>query len=212
MATGNDDQNIGLAREILTVIFGLDQTISDRVIRTIKNSQHITDIKTNLIRMRVGARSMRYLRNAVEIARHEGSEKHVDDKIEPDKRKEMDLEPKEFRQEHHRKTMHDTGSDEADPNVRETVTFKGYLLNEVTMNIDPESPDAMSDFRQNSRLMKTSPERYNRQKTVQAKKDRVAATASDTPTAQVDAQIAQLRIRIAQLERRRINIMKQEER
>jgi len=184
------EANIGLMKETLRVVFGLEPNTIARVIRVIKGTEDAADVKTVNIRTRVGARAIKYLRNAIEIARHEGTEKH-ETETERDMQKEPDLEPEQQKQEKERKqTNHQTN---------ESLTFKDFLITEreVTIAIDPEDP---TKTKQEIAAVKRDPQRAGRQEMIDARKEREIAQKEGDP---ITAKIAALRMQIKQLEDRR---------
>lgn len=114
-----DAERLGLLKETLKVIFGLNDDTIGKVVRIIKSSPDIQNARTQLIRTRVGTRAMKYLRNAVDIARDEGSEKHRDDDSEYEETKNFDLEKKTEKKDEKPK----------DGEVKETYlpSLKGFL-------------------------------------------------------------------------------------
>lgn len=185
---GSDPEHVGLLREVLQVIFGLEPEISNRVIRTIRNSPDVSDVKTNIVRVRIGARAMKYLRNSIEIARHEGSEKH-EAKKDRDVEKETDLEPQQLEQERKRK-------EKEEQTTTESLTFKEFFLSEreVTISIDPEND---AETRKKIATVRQNPDRARVQSMTAAKDER--ATAQREGDA-ISAKIAALRMQIKQLE------------
>ena len=101
---------------------------------------------------------MKYLRNSIEIARHEGNEKHETSKKERDKEKEPDLEPNQLAKEKARK-MKAKGKED----TNEGFSFKDFLVKEgnTTVNIDPDDPAAT---KREIALAKQNPDRANRQR------------------------------------------------
>jgi len=120
----SNDQHLGLVNEVLRVIFGLNPDTIDKVIRIIKSSKEVNNVKTQIMRQRIGVRAIKYLRNAVDIAREEGSEKHErGTEEEPDQSKDVDLEKS--------RTNKKSKKDDGKKKTNESVSFKGFLLNEI---------------------------------------------------------------------------------
>ena len=74
-----DIQNLGLFKEVMSVLFGLQPKQMDRIMDIINNSEDKLNVKTYIVRDKAGPRAVKYLRLAVEYARHEGSQKHEED-------------------------------------------------------------------------------------------------------------------------------------
>lgn len=137
------DQNIGLAQEILTVLLGLEEEVLERVIRIIKDSDNIYDIKDNIVYQRIGNRATRYLRNAIEIARHEGIEKHEHGtETEPDLAKKRDIDQTSLNG--HSFDDMDGDMDDETNTRRESLmfTFKDFLNEAEDVVTDPEDMSA----------------------------------------------------------------------
>lgn len=184
---GTDPEHIGLLKEVLQVIFGLDDATIQKVVNNIKTSKNASKVKTNLVRTRIGARSMKYLRNAIEIARHEGIEKHEKDK-DRDVEKDVDLEPEELKKEKDRKMK------EKD-RTNESFSFKDFLSEkEMTVTIDPTDT---ASTRKEINDAKRNPDRANRQQFIDAKKAKQQAQQEGDP---IDTKIANLRMQLKQLE------------
>lgn len=199
---GNEEQ-LGLAQEIFTVLLGLHPEILERVIRVIEDSPDITDIKTERIRMRIGPRAMVYLRNSIEQARTEGIEKHEHGtEEEPDYAKETTGDVS-----HHEEP--EVTDDEEVP-MKECISFKDYLT-EVSMDVDLSDPiAAQQEIKRAARMAKTSPQRLGRQQQLKAKAEQAEANAATGPTASLQKQIATMRQRLAQLEMRLARAQEQE--
>jgi len=85
-----DPQNLGLFKETLAVLFGLNQKTIDRVMAIVSNSEDKLNVKTYIVRDKSGPRAVEWLRKAIAYARTEGSQKHEDDVF--DLSKDQDLE------------------------------------------------------------------------------------------------------------------------
>ncbi|RKZ93893.1 MAG: hypothetical protein DRQ46_10850 [Gammaproteobacteria bacterium] len=193
-----DEQRLGLLKETLIVIFGLEEDTVHRVVRTIKSSTDSIDVRTPNIRSRIGPRAMNYLRNAIEIARHEGTEKHEKDKS-VDKSKKSDISPSSRKQSSNKKKKRN-----------ESVTFTEFLLAETQIDVDlDDAQGSMQELRKAQRLNKSSPDRVNRDNLKQAKEEQRDAqqSAGTDPTANVRSRIAKKKIETSQLNRR-LNSMK----
>jgi len=197
-----DDQRLGLLKETLIVIFGLEEDTVHRVVRTIKSSTDSIDVRTPNIRSRIGPRAMNYLRNAIEIARHEGTEKHEKDKS-IDKSKKSDISPSSRRRNSKKKKKQ----------KNESFTFMDFLLTETAIDVDlDDAQGSMQELRKAQRLNKTSPERVNRDNLKQAKEEQRDAqqSAGTDPSANVRSRIAKKKIELSQLNRR-LNSMKKDQ-
>lgn len=187
-----DDQRVGLLKETLVVIFGLEEDTVHRVVRTIKSSTDSIDVRTPNIRSRIGPRAMQYLRNAIEIARHEGTEKHENEK-NTDKSKKSDISPSSRR------------SSKKTKQKNESFTFTDFLLAETAIDVDlDDAQGSMQELRRAQRLNKASPERVNRENTLKAKQEQRDAQQSsgEDPSANVRAKIAKKKVELGGLNRR----------
>lgn len=193
-----DDQRVGLLKETLEVLFGLEESTVHRVVRTIKSSTDSIDIRTPNIRRRIGPRAMQYLRNAIEIARHEGTEKHEKANTDIDKSKSGDI-AQSSRRSQTKKQKNESVS-----------SFVDFLVNEATIDVDlDDAQGSMQDLRKAQRLNKTSPERVNRENMIKAKEERRSAQQnSDDPTANVKATIAKKKMELSALNKRMLAMTK----
>jgi len=203
-----DPEHVGLLREILQVIFGLDPNTINKVTDRIRTSKNAANVKTNIVRVRIGARAMKFLRNSIEIARHEGSEKHETGR-EFDLQKLQDLAPDQLSQEQQREKaekekvkMKNSKNDD----IKENQTFKEYLVNEreMTISIDPTDPNAT---KQAINMARQNPERSERMGMIQAKQDKETAQQEGDALA---ARIASLRMQLKQLEARHARLQGQQ--
>jgi len=206
------DARLGLAKEILEVIFGLEPETLDRVMRTIRGSEDASDVKTNIIRSRIGSRSMKYLRNAVDLARREGTEKHKADS--KDDTKDVDLEPSAERKQPKKETAQPkekTEQPKEKKDVKENLSFKNYLLKELTTNIDLDKPaEEIAKIKQAARM---GTDRAAMQNVKASRDDIKAAREADPsdPGKQTNIKLANLRAQIAQLEKRQATLDKNKE-
>lgn len=151
-----EEQQIGLATELLTVILGLEEETLDRVIRLITDSQDIFDIKTDIILQRIGPRSTRYIRNAIEIARHEGLESHEHGtEEEPDTLKSDYLDQTSFDGRFPEKEDPTTDPEvEIEPTKEATMfTFKDFLEAEEVEDIEDLSSEDLQKKAQEMKKM-----------------------------------------------------------
>ena len=178
--------NLGLTKDMLTVIMGLSPSTMEKVIREIKNSGDIADVKNNIMRMRIGARAMQYLRNSIKQARKEGTEKHEEPTVD-----EEDMEKEEV--EAMKKKKVEEGK----------LSFAEYLIKEVMMDVDVEDPSkTQADIRRASRIAKANPDRLDREQLAKAKEEQRLARSSDKPTKGVAGQIAKKKMELTMLQRR----------
>lgn len=187
----NDPEHLGLLKEVLQVIFGLEPKTATRVIRIIQHSVDASDVKTNKIRMRIGARALKYLRNSIEIARHDGIEKHEKEK-EEDVEKDYDLEPEQQRMEQDRKKQTEKKS------TNEAMSFKTFYISEeeVTITVDPDNEQ---EVRQKVANARRNPMLATKQGIQDAREEKADAQRSGDP---LKAKIAALRAQLRQLEAR----------
>lgn len=170
-----DEQNLGLFKEVMSVMFGIQDKQLDRIMDIINNSEDKLNIKTYIVRDKSGPRAVKYLRTAVEYARHEGSAKHEtgDDDFEMINRKDQDIEtsargerPQDFEQQ-------DEIIDMEKP-IKE-CTFRDYLM-ELQVSDDPAQ--AMLDVKTATR----NPDRYRKQQAADAvTKERDVKRATEDP-------------------------------
>lgn len=196
-----DDQRVGLLKETLEVLFGLEESTVHRVVRIIKSSTDSIDVRTPNIRRRIGPRAMQYLRNSIEIARHEGTEKHEDEKSNADNSKSGDIAQSSRRTQTKKKTKKKTN---------ESTSFKDFLITEVSIDVDlDDQQGSMQALRRAQRLNKTSPERLNRENTIKAKEEQRDAQRSGgtDPSANIKSKIAKKKIELGGLNKR-LNSMK----
>lgn len=186
-----DDQRVGLLKETLEVLFGLEENTVHRVVRIIKSSADSIDIRTPNIRRRIGSRSMQYLRNAIEIARHEGTEKHEQLHTDQDKSKKGDIAQSSRRSQTKKQK-------------NENVTLLGYILNEVSIDVDlSDQRGSMQELRKAQRLNQTSPDRLNRENIIKAKQEQKDAQENrDDPAANLKSKIAKKKIELGMLNKR----------
>lgn len=193
-----DEQRLGLLKETLTVIFGLEENTVHRAVRIIKSSQDSSDIRTPNIRSRIGPRAMQYLRNAIEIARHEGTEKHENEKS-MDMSKKSDISPSS------RNKSQKSKNSKKSKQKNESFSFTDFLLNEVAIDVNlDDAQGSMQELRRAQRLNKTSPERLNRENTIKAKQEQRDAQQSsgDDPSANLRAKIAKKKVELGTLNSR----------
>lgn len=190
-----DTARLGLVKEMLQVILGLETETLERVMRTIQGSEDAADIKTINMRKRIGNRAMIYLRNAIDIARNEGDEQHNDD-ADIDMSKDPDLEPGH---------QHDRGRRQDEP-MRESFSFKNYL---TELHVDPTDQNARRELDQAARR---DP---RQQATIDANKargeiDLAKAADPGDPMRQIDMKIAQLSHQMAMLQKRKAQMVQQQ--
>jgi hypothetical protein len=190
-----DPQQFGLTKETLQVIFGLEDSTVKRVIDVIRASQDLSDIKTYMIRSRIGSRAFRYLHNTIEYARSEGTEKHSE--LDLDQSKFTDLETS------------DRLSQQGTPTMKES--FISYLIGETMIDVDLSDPNiARAEFKRAQRMAASSPERLGRENMVKAKDEQKDAiqNAQDDPNSQLKTMIAKKKMELAMLQRRLAGAMK----
>jgi hypothetical protein len=131
-----DTQNLGLFKEVLSVIFGLQEKQIERIMAIVNNSEDKLNVKTYIVRDKSGPRAVKYLRLAVEYARHEGSAKHEDDATDFEMSKDYDLEStaKGERPKHEVQPQDDTV--DMEPKSIKECTFRDFLK-EVEISDDP---------------------------------------------------------------------------
>lgn len=179
-----DTQNLGLFKETLAVLFGLQPTTIDRIMAIVSNSEDKLNVKTYIARDKAGPRAIAWLRKAIEYARHEGSAKHETGEDDFEFTKDPDLEstargerPQEFEQ------PQDEVIDMEKP-IKE-CTFRDYLI-ELQVSDDPAQ--AMLDVKTASR----SPDRYRKQQAADAvTKERDVKRATDDPNQREKLQLIQ---------------------
>lgn len=189
---GATDQQLGLAVELLTVILGLEEETLDRVIRVITDSQDIYDIKTDIILQRIGLRATRYLRNSIEIARHEGGELHIrGTEEEPDTWKAPDLDQTSSNR---RPQIADVDTEPEDQLKRESLmfTFLDYIREMEENQNDPEdlTPQELNKRAQELKKMATlkSAGREKQVDQMQLRKLQKELRNTTDPRAKVDIQ------------------------
>lgn len=195
----NDDQRVGLLKETLQVIFGLQNDTLHRVVRLIKSSADSADVRTPNIRARIGGRALIYLRNAIEIARHEGTEKHEKDET-IDKSKRSDIAPSsktnKTKKNKKRKVREDNNM---------SFTFTDFLLSETAIDVDlADAQGSMAELRKAQRLNKASPDRLHRDNMVKAKQEQRDAqqSAGSDPTSSTRSRIAKKKLELGMLNKK----------
>lgn len=128
MAKKNKDpQNLGLFKESLSVLFGLNKTTIDRVMAIISNSEDKLNVKTYIIRDKAGPRAVEWLRKSIAYARKEGSAKHETDVDYFDFSKDQDLESTARAREQDEFDELPSEEIDMDKPIKE-CTFRDYLL------------------------------------------------------------------------------------
>lgn len=185
MAEKNKDpQNLGLFKETLAVLFGLNQKTIDRVMAIVSNSEDKLNVKTYIIRDKSGPRAVEWLRKAIAYARTEGSQKHEDDVFDLSKDQDLESTARIQKAEQHE---FDHPEDEVitmDKPIKE-CTFKDYLM-ELQVSDDPAQ--ALQDVKTAVR----NPERYAKQRAVDTvQKEREVQQAKDDPNQAEKLQLIQ---------------------
>lgn len=151
-----DTQNLGLFKETLSVMFGIQQRQIDRIMAVISNSEDKLNIKTYIARDKAGPRAVKYLRLAIEYARHEGSQKHEDGSDDFERTKEADIEATARNERpHDLEQPPQEDVTDMDKPIKE-CTFRDYLM-ELMVSDDPAR--AMQDVKTAAR----NPDRYQKQ-------------------------------------------------
>lgn len=183
----DDPQNLGLFKETLSVMFGLHQKTIDRLMAIVSNSEDKLNVKTYITRDKAGPRAVKYLRLAIEYARHEGSQKHEDGSDEFERSKEADLEstargerPKQLEPE---PTQDDIG--DMDKPIKE-CTFRDYLME---LNVSDDPAQAMQDVKTAAR----NPDRYQKQQAASTVSKEREVKASEDPNKAEKLRILQMR-------------------
>ncbi len=198
-----DTARLGLARELMQVILGLSNATAERVIQVISESPNIDDINTINMRQRIGNRAMRYLRNSIDQARNEGTEKHNNDPT-MDQSKFPDLEPGHAS---NNQRPIPTQHQNTRPNVSEciTPTFKNFIT-ELNMNVDLQDPGAATaEIKRAAKMGATQAADVNIQK-AKGEMDQAKDTDPSNPMKSLDMRIASLNSQLAQLQRRKAQI------
>ena len=191
-----DIQNLGLFKEVMSVIFGLQPIQMDRIMDIINNSEDKLNVKTYIVRDKAGPRAVKYLRLAVEYARHEGSQKHEEDDTDFEQTKEYDIESSaRAERPHHEEQPKDEKVDMEPKSIKE-CTFRDFLM-EVEISDDPIQGrvDAMKAAK--------NPDAYRKEKmqdNIEAKRD--VMKDKDDPHAGEKARILQRKIQTQKDEER----------
>ena len=90
------------------------------------------------------------------------------------------------------------------------MKLKEYLINEITLDIDPNDNSAISDVRKKISQAKSNPDRANRDQKNSATSELKQAQASDSssPTKSVDVKIAKLKQQLSILQDQKRTIVK----
>ena len=174
----DDRRQLGLFKELMTVIFDIEEKTLDRIISVLENSADIADVKTHIVRNHVGARAIKYLRLAIEYARHEGSVKHETDKDEYDPQHMQDVESSAYQERPHDKPEMRSGISNKEPEMQQKpikeATFKDYLM-ELVVSDDPVQ--AIQDDKTAAR----NPDRYKKQQMRNSVEQQREIQKSDDP-------------------------------
>ena len=188
-----DDARLGLAKEMLQVVLGLEPETLDRVMRLIRGSEDAQDIKTPEMRQRIGNRAIRYLRNAIDLAREEGTEYHNKDP-DIDMSKEGEIEPGH---KHSKGISTEQGDN---PEIKEMFTFKDYLK-ETRISVDTEDPDAMRRARTDMKMNPQQLAMKKRKEAMQGVSD-AGNMDADNPNANEERSVAADRKKLVDKENR----------
>ena len=191
-----DSQNLGLFKETLAVMFGLHQKTIDRVMAIVSNSEDKLNVKTYIARDKAGPRAVKYMRLAIEYARHEGSQKHEDGSDDFERTKEADIEstargerPQRF--DEPEPTQDDTT--DMDKPIKE-CTFRDYLM-ELQVSDDPSQ--AMQDVKTAAR----NPDRFQKQQAENNVSQEREVKGSEDPNKAEKLKILQMRKQTQQKEK-----------
>ena len=191
-----DEARIGLVREILEIVLGLEKETEDRVMHLIRGSIDSQDVRTPEIRARIGHRAMKYLTNAIDLARSEGAEIHDEPDVDITKLQRGDIEPG------HKHHIHFNDENENKNEMKESFTFKSFLLNEIETMIDTSDPDAVAQLRRDQRMAQQSPERLAAKEISRAQDEAKQARQAMSPTASIETMIARKKQELMQLQKR----------
>jgi hypothetical protein len=192
-AKENDDpQNLGLFKETLSVMFGLHQKTIDRLMAIVSNSEDKLNVKTYITRDKAGPRAVKYLRLAIEYARHEGSQKHEDGSDEFERSKETDIEST-ARGERPQKFEPQDETPDMDKPIKE-CTFRDYLM-ELMVSDDPAQ--AMQDVKTAAR----SPDRYQKQAAANTVSQEREVKSSEDPNKAEKLRLIQMKKQMQQKEK-----------
>ena len=89
---------MGVSKKVLQDLLGLDPKTTENVIRIIKNGGHLPELKTQIMRRRIGTRAMALLGKTLEIANEElakNKKPEAKDDKAPEKKEEPKKEVKE---------------------------------------------------------------------------------------------------------------------
>jgi len=205
----DDRRQLGLFKEILTVIFDVEEKTLDRIISVLENSADIADVKTHIVRNHVGARAIKYLRLAIEYARHEGSIKHETEKDEYDPQHMQDVESSAYQERPEAEPklhpdMQNKESNMQQKSIKES-TFKDYLM-ELVVSDDPVQ--AVQDVKTAAR----NPDRYKKQQMRNSVDQQREIQKSDDPNKSEKLRLAKLRQQAAMQQKKVDDKEKQAER
>jgi hypothetical protein len=164
----DDTQNLGLFKETLSVMFGLNEKTINRVMAIVSNSEDKLNVKTYITRDKAGPRAVAWLRKAIEYARHEGSAKHEDDNTDFELTKDFDLEAT-ARQERPRDVKQQPQDDVPPMENMKDCTFKDYLI-----EFAETEAEAKADEHRDIEMKHKNPDRYyakEKQEAIDAKRD-----------------------------------------
>jgi hypothetical protein len=205
----DDRRQIGLFKELLSVIFDIEEKTMDRIIAVLENSADISDVKTHIVRNHAGARAIKYLRLAIEYARHEGSIKHETEKDEFDPQHMQDVESSAYQERPHREQepqpeIENKESKMEHKSIKE-ATFKDYLM-ELVVSDDPMQ--AMQDVKRAAR----NPDRYIKEQMRSTVDQQREIQKSDDPNKTEKMRLAKLKQQMQMQQKKIENKEKQAER
>lgn len=168
-----DDFQLGLFKEVLSVIFNIHPKQVQRIMDVLTRSEDILNIKTRLVMDHAGPRAVNLIRKAVEYARHEGSSKHEtsDDDYEMTKRSDIsDILALRNQGSSIQRPEDNEDNDVKNEKPIHECTFKDYLME---LMVSDDKQQAMRDIQ----LAAKNPEGYNKLQTKEVidKKKEIAA-------------------------------------
>lgn len=92
-------------------------------------------------------------------------------------------------------------------------TLMEYLLNEITVDVDPNDPSSIQNIKQKMTKAKQNPQRAAREQGIKAKNDlRDAQKSKASPTKAIDVKIAKLKQQLSTLQTQKMTISKRAKR
>jgi len=167
--------NLSFLRNTLTKIFGISADSVGSFINQLQAAGEISSVDNATVQQHIGSRAHSFVTSALRIASEQSK--------------------------HKSKAGGNKSGDEED--VKEGLSFTDYLLSETMVDIDLDNlSGTQSELRRKARLNKSNPQRLATQNQQIARDERAAAQQQTGPRASIQRQIADLKLKLAGLQKR----------